>query len=80
MHPFLSINSISLPNFLQSPAFSKKLWDTGKKEKKKEEKVKATHCEEIKQAAEIEIDQLLNPSKSPFKITIIIMLKDLVGR
>ena len=51
-----------------------------KKRKIKEEKVKATHCEEIKQPAEIEIDQLLNPSKSPFKITIIIMLKDLVGR
>ena len=47
---------------------------------RKKNEVKAIHCEDIKQAAEIEIDQLLNPSKSPFKITIIIMLKDLVGR
>ena len=54
----------------------KKLWDT---EKKKNEE-KAIHCEDIKQAAEIEVDQVLEPSDSPFKITIIIMLKDLVGR
>lgn len=48
--------------------------------KKKKNEVKAIHCEDIKQAAEIEVDQVLEPSDSPFKITIIIMLKDLVGR
>lgn len=42
--------------------------------------MKSIHGEEIKQAAETEVDQVLEPSDRAFKITIIIMLKDLVER